>query len=513
MYFIYYLERANLVTIAVRKLEDTGAQVISIVCDAPAVHQSLLKELGADLSSEGLNPTLNLTGVEHPIEALLDNPHSIKNIRNSWESLGTMYNSDGEAIKWEYLKELYNVQSFKGIVLANKLNANHIFYHNQKQKVCFATQVFSNSCAKGLKYMREVLHHPKFEGSKATEEFLLVINNAFDTLNSRGYDKIKMKSWLGKFNKNLVYHAFSRAENVIRGLQDENGNPIINSRKRIGFVAMLLNILAVKNMYKNLIETGKLKYLATWFFNQDSLENFFSCVRGHYGSNNNPTASQFSNMYRRLLLGITGNIAVNVHSNVMVNSQCELAVLGSTTAEKIDMIVPLEDQEETDDMAVTDLYLPQYEKDIASYIGGYVVRRLEREVHCPDCTAKFRADKPNGPSLTSIKDNGGLIYTCDTISKIFNVAEKHLKASLNFTTALSDKNFIEKNTCKIQSSCLELIHNLPEAFDEHFSNTLRRMIQIYICIRCKHFSKDYNTEMKKNQTRQKMNRITLFRHF
>ena len=64
---------------------------------------------------------------------------------------------------------------------------------------------------------------------------------------------------------------------------------------------MLLNILAVEYMYKNLLETGKLKFLATWFFNQDSLEIFFSSVHAHYGSNNNPRVSQFSNMNRRLL--------------------------------------------------------------------------------------------------------------------------------------------------------------------------------------------------------------------
>ena len=67
--------------------------------------------------------------------------------------------------------------------------------------------------------MREVLHHQKFEDSKATEELLLM--------------PWTMKSWLDKFNKNLVYHAFTRTENLIRGLKDEKGNLIINSRKEL----------------------------------------------------------------------------------------------------------------------------------------------------------------------------------------------------------------------------------------------------------------------------------------
>ena len=131
-----------MVTLAIQKLEDVGAYVMSLVCDAPAVHQSLLKCLGANLSSCDLNSTLTIDCIDHPVFALLDNPHSIKNIRNSWESLGTIYTKSGDAIRWQYLVELYNVQSQRGLTAANKLNVNHIQFHNQKQKVSYATQLF-----------------------------------------------------------------------------------------------------------------------------------------------------------------------------------------------------------------------------------------------------------------------------------------------------------------------------------------------------------------------------------
>ena len=88
-------ERANLVTLAVQKLEKAGAFVISIVCDAPTIHQSLLSKLGANLSTAELDPTLTVEGIDHPIFAFLDAPHSIKNIRNSFASLETIYNDKG----------------------------------------------------------------------------------------------------------------------------------------------------------------------------------------------------------------------------------------------------------------------------------------------------------------------------------------------------------------------------------------------------------------------------------
>ena len=40
----------------------------------------------------------------------------------------------------------------------------------------------------------------------------------------------------------------------------------------------------------------------------------------------------------------------------------------------------------------------------------------------------------------------------------------------------------------------------------------RRQRGIYICVRCKYFSKDTNIEMKKKQTRQKMSKLVLSRH-
>ena len=83
---------------------------------------------------------------------------------------------------------------------------------------------------------------------------------------------------------------------------------------------------------------------------------------------------------------------------------------------------------------------------------------------------------------------------------------------LGVKAAISDNFFIERNSAKILKACLELIPNLSSYFDEHFSSVVKKLVNIYICVRCKFFSKDTNIEMKKNQTRQKMNKLVLFRH-
>ena len=133
----------------------------------------------------------------------------------------------------------------------------------------------------------------------------------------------------------------------------------------------------------------------------------------------------------------------------MLNSECDLPSLFDTTAEKMDVLVPetVEEFEDEED-EVEDTYLPKYEGDVASYIGGFVIRRLEREVKCSTCTDKLRGEKPTDPSLTTIRDNGGLVYCNPSIEKVFRVCEKHLSISLTFCNVLSDKLFIERNIAK-----------------------------------------------------------------
>ena len=91
----------------------------------------------------------------------------------------------------------------------------------------------------------------------------------------------------------------------------------------------------------------------------------------------------------------------------MINSECELPSVVETTTEKIELVVPSMENEIPD---VKDLYSPCFDRDVATYIGGYVVRRLSKDLKCTNCTTGFKVAKPQSLSLTTIRDNGGLIY-------------------------------------------------------------------------------------------------------
>ena len=51
-------ERVNLVKVSIKKLSDVGVNVVSLTCDGPSCHFTMLKQLGACLKIENLNATL-----------------------------------------------------------------------------------------------------------------------------------------------------------------------------------------------------------------------------------------------------------------------------------------------------------------------------------------------------------------------------------------------------------------------------------------------------------------------
>ena len=80
-------------------------------------------------------------------------------------------------------------------------------------KVHFATQVFSASVATALKFCKDVLVLDDFKDVGATVEFIEIVNNLFDILNSRnllhfGFKKPlstknfvkKITSWIKQIN-------------------------------------------------------------------------------------------------------------------------------------------------------------------------------------------------------------------------------------------------------------------------------------------------------------------------
>ena len=159
----YFLERANILSLAIDELLNVGVRVVSVTCDSPIVQLSMMKELGANLDVN--NPDLHICK-DKPgpkIHFIHDVCHTLKLVRNAWHKHKKIKN--GDVIDWTYIERLYELQSREHLKCANKLSCAHIFFQNNKMKVKYAAQLLSRSVSLSLKYCRENLKFEQFQGS------------------------------------------------------------------------------------------------------------------------------------------------------------------------------------------------------------------------------------------------------------------------------------------------------------------------------------------------------------
>ena len=108
-------EHANIARLRIEKLSDTGAQVVSLTCDGPSCHFSMLSELGATLDPSNMKPYFfNPSDAEGKIYVLLDACHMLKLVQNTLADKGILFDSTGGKILWQYLVSLEKLQDREG---------------------------------------------------------------------------------------------------------------------------------------------------------------------------------------------------------------------------------------------------------------------------------------------------------------------------------------------------------------------------------------------------------------
>ena len=178
-------ERANLVNVCLQRLSDAGIKVISLTCDGPSCHFSMLSALGASLHPSKMIPYFLHPSNKEKIYVLLDVCHMLKLVRNTLAEKEIILDKDGGKILWQYLTDLHKLQNDEGLRLGNKLKKAHVQWRQQKMKVNLAAQSLSSSVADAIEYCATILKLPQFQGSEATVKFLRMFDHLFDVLNSR----------------------------------------------------------------------------------------------------------------------------------------------------------------------------------------------------------------------------------------------------------------------------------------------------------------------------------------
>ena len=138
-----------------------------------------------------------------------------------------------------------------------------------------------------------------FKGNEATVTFIRTFDHLFDILNSKNPLANNYKAPLRESNHCRWQSFLNQSLRYIQDLKLPTGTSILISKRKTGFLGFVIAIKAFQNLFRNLVTSGKLKYILTYKFSQDHLELFFCALRACGGFNNNPTAQQFRAAYKR----------------------------------------------------------------------------------------------------------------------------------------------------------------------------------------------------------------------
>ncbi len=177
--------QSHLVQIALNLSHEHGLLVHTITCDCTSVNPKTMALLGCQWL--GPNPQsqldVQLTN-RREVHLVLDACHVLKLARNALAELKLMRDGDGNAIKWDHICLLNEIQRDEGLKFANKLGAKHTNFQQHKMKVNVAAQTLSSSIADAIEFLMD-RGIPGFEDATGTVSFIRVVDRLFDFLNSR----------------------------------------------------------------------------------------------------------------------------------------------------------------------------------------------------------------------------------------------------------------------------------------------------------------------------------------
>ncbi len=530
-------ERPNLVKVCIKKLSDVGVDVVSLTCDGPSCHFTMLQQLGACLDIGQLQCYFT-----HPLDknkkiyVLLDVCHMLKLVRNTLDSFGTLVDKDGKKICWKYIVELQKLQDEEGLRLGNKLKFAHIKWEQQKMKVDLAAQAFSASVADAIEYCTNVLKLPQFQGSEATVEFIRIIDHLFDILNTRNPCARGYKEALRTTNKGSWLPFVNQASNYIKGLRDEMGNLMYKTKRKTGFVGFILAIESVKSLFHELVgrTDAPMNYLLTYKFSQDHLELLFGAIRASGGFNNNPTAQQFTAAYKRLLMRSTieggkGNcqkldpisILHVIDDTCNVNNE-DVSITNAELIRKYDLTERSSVQDH--DYAIPNVCnLSEFKKASISYIAGYVGRMVEKKSLCMTCCEALGSvnHKPES-SFVKLKDNGSLfkptqsvVTVCEETEKCFqrmmNVTDGNLPHCMGIADAISTSVLSKLNHSKVFTELNNHMFDTP-VNENHIFSLIKLIVKCYCKVRLYHLGKEATARLHGKIVRETLSKLVLFNH-
>uniref|UniRef100_A0A2A4JUC7 THAP-type domain-containing protein n=1 Tax=Heliothis virescens TaxID=7102 RepID=A0A2A4JUC7_HELVI len=545
--------KSNLIKIALSKCHTVGIKVISLTFDGCKTNLSAMKLLGCNMDdAHNLKPFFKHPTADYDVFVFLDACHMIKLMRNLFESKKIIYNKDNNQIKWRLVEDLHKVQEKHKLHLANKLTQKHIWFKNSIMKVKLATQLLSRSVANAITFCDTELNIPNFTNSGPTTEFILVLNNLFDILNSRNFNCGGFKRPISSMTSNDVFRFFQTAKSYLLSLfvkvqrkrtVKKKGEKIVtfseervyvyNCQANTGVIGLLVCIESVQRLYTSYVETGYLRFIIAYKFSQDHVELFFGNIRSQGGFNNNPNSRQFKSAYKKLLMHLelsskfTGN-SVPLENVPILNCGTTVSNMNNTS---IGYRYEIENEYLPDEDSSYETYQnncdilsdslnnsnSQYVCQIIGYIAGFVVRYILKKIKCDTCNDSVLArSKLWFHKLIDIKDFGGLCYASEDVYTVCKKTEEIIRREQRIN---SNKNTTKGYLCSLVLKHISHLNIFPgidihsrqqPALFNHKISLIKAIIEKFIDVRLHYIAKKTTEDLKCNSKRQLFNKLNLF---
>ncbi len=126
----------------------------------------------------------------------------------------------------------------------------------------------------------------------------------------------------------------------------------------------------------------------TYKSSQDHLELFFGALRSHFGSNNNPTATQLEAAFKCLLVprDIKGHCS---SSDPQDNTKLLISL---SCCKEMRQSYDVTDNNDMTEEVNLDLYcngIGKFKKAVVGYIAAYVVKMAEQNITCEECLSSL----------------------------------------------------------------------------------------------------------------------------
>ena len=170
-------------------------------------------------------------------------------------------------------------------------------------------------------------------------------------------------------------------------MADMTGKKVSSGKRTLCVIGFICNIDSLLKLSKELLlgPAPVQRYLLTYKLSQDHLELFFPAVRQRVGWNNNPSAVQFSNVFRSLLShsSITGSAKANCVSQ---DTTALLNVVDTEPDDDIVSFINFESALSDHPYSCTNTGLSVFVEGIIVYIAGWVLRSVTKQVSCKECS-------------------------------------------------------------------------------------------------------------------------------